>query len=219
MGNQGKRLTFTKPFLLIVEGKDDKNFFEAFLNFLTNKQLNNSIRDRFEIFELKGKQNLTDKLRAIKSTPGFGKLVAIGIILDSNSSPKSTFQSIQTALKKVQLPCPKKEIETEGEKPRVSVLLIPGIERQGELEDLCLESVSNDRALRCLNRYFFCLRKNKIPIAPKESKAKCLAFLASREDLANDIGTAAKKSIWPFENNAFSRIKKFILNLAEQHYD
>lgn len=214
MGNQGKRLTFTKPFLLIVEGKDDKNFFEAFLNFLTDKQLNNSIKDRFDIFELEGKQNLTDKLRAIKNTPGFGNLVAIGIVLDSNSSPKSTFQSIQTALKKVQLPCPKKEIEREGEKPRISVLLIPGIERRGELEDLCLESVSKDKAMKCLNRYFSCLRRNKIPIAPKESKAKCLAFLASREDLAHDIGTAAKKSIWPFEHGAFSRVKKFILDLG-----
>ncbi|MCX7974078.1 MAG: hypothetical protein N3B16_06190 [Candidatus Aminicenantes bacterium] len=216
MDNQRKRITITGPFLLIVEGKDDQKFFEAFIDFLSRKHQNNAIKGQFGIIKLDGKQNLTDTLKAITNTPGFDTLKAMGIILDSNSRPKSTFQSIQTALRKVQLPCPERELKIIGRKPKISIMLIPGIERPGEIEDLCLRAVSQDTAMKCLKIYFACLKKNKIKISLKESKARCLAFLASRENLAHDIGIAAQKSIWPFENSAFSKIKKFILNLIQE---
>ncbi|MBC7362506.1 MAG: hypothetical protein H5U06_09545 [Candidatus Aminicenantes bacterium] len=213
MCDQAKKLYFTKPFLLIVEGNDDKNFFEALINFLAKNQ-QPEIKNQFEVFKLDGKKRLTEKLMAVKNTPGFNNLKAIGIILDSNSHPERTLQSIQTSLKKVGFPSPKSEMEIIGEKPKISVLLIPGSDKPGELEDLCLEAISKDTAMKCVEVFFACLSDRRIVISKKKSKAICQVFLASRKDLAHEIGVAAQKSILPFEDPVFNKVKNFIMNLA-----
>jgi len=74
------------PYQLIVEGKDDKTFFEAFLE--------NSRISGVQIHSLDGKNNLNDFLKAFALTPGFYIVKAIGIIRDSNSDPKASFQSV-----------------------------------------------------------------------------------------------------------------------------
>ena len=182
---------------LIVEGKDDINFFEAFLE--------NSRISGVQIHSLDGKNNLNDFLKAFALTPGFYIVKAIGIIRDSNSDPKASFQSVQTALANAGLPVPKKEIVPAGENPRVSVLMIPGIEESGSLEALCLQAVSDCPAISCVESYIDCLKKNKLKLQTNIYKAKLQAYLASLDEYTRDLGLAAKKSVWPFTSPAFNR--------------
>ena len=194
------------PYQLIVEGKDDKYFFEAFLE--------NSRISGVQIPSLDGKNNLNDFLKAFALTPGFYIVKAIGIIRDSNSDPKASFQSVQTALANAGLPVPKKEIVPAGENPRVSVLMIPGIEESGSLEALCLQAVSDCPAISCVESYIDCLKRNKLKLQPNIYKAKLQAYLASLDEYTRDLGLAAKKSVWPFTSPAFNRIRDFLFRFV-----
>ncbi|MGB9845753.1 MAG: DUF3226 domain-containing protein, partial [Methanothermobacter tenebrarum] len=109
---------------------------------------------------------------------------------------------------------PDKEIEPAGEKPKVSILLIPGIDEKGSLEDLCLKTVADDPAISCLESYINCLKNNGLVLQSNISKAKLQTFLASRREFIPDLGIAAKKSIWPFYNPVFNKIKKFLIIAA-----
>lgn len=209
-----KPRTFEKPYLLVVEGKDDADFFEAFLKALSREI--QEIKDKFDIFYIEGKKKLPKALEAIKQTPGFNKIEALIIIEDSDSSPESTLQSIKGALKKAGLPVPRKAMEPCGVRPKVSILLLPDSTREGMLEDLCLKSVKDDPAVDCMENYFNCLKSNGIKIRANLSKAKCLAFLSSRPKVPKNIGIAAQQGIWPFDNPAFDNIKdaiKKIINI------
>ncbi|MGB4705172.1 MAG: DUF3226 domain-containing protein [Candidatus Saccharicenans sp.] len=203
-----KPRTFEKPYLLVVEGKDDADFFEAFLKALSREI--QEIKDKFDIFYIEGKKKLPKALEAIKQTPGFNKVDALIIIEDSNSSPDSTLQSIKDSLKKAGLPIPRKATEPSGKKPKVMILLLPDTNKQGMLEDLCLESVKNDPAVNCMENYFNCLKSKGIKIKVSFSKAKCLAFLASRPKVPKNIGIAAHQGVWPFDSPAFDKIKDAI---------
>jgi len=194
------------PYQLIVEGKDDINFFEAFLE--------SSKISGVQIHSLDGKNNLNDFLKAFALTPGFSIVKMIGIIRDSNSNPKASFQSVQTALANAGLPVPKKEILPTGEKPRVSILMIPGIEESGSLEGLCLQAVSDRPAISCVESYIDCLKRNKLKLQTNIYKAKLQAYLASLDEYTRDLGLAAKKSVWPFTSPAFNRIRDFLFRLV-----
>jgi hypothetical protein len=196
----------SSPYQLIVEGKDDINFFEAFLENLGTSAV--------QIHSLDGKNNLNDFLKAFTLTTGFNIVKAIGIIRDSNSNPKASFQSVRTALANAGLPVPEKEIISAGEKPRVSILMIPGIDESGSLEALCLKAVADRPAISCVESYIDCLKRNNLKLQPNIYKAKLQAFLASLEEYTRDLGIAARQSVWPFTSPAFNRIRDFLTRLV-----
>jgi hypothetical protein len=191
---------------LIVEGKDDKTFFEAFLENLGLSGV--------QIYSLDGKNNLNDFLKAFTLTTGYNTVKAIGIIRDSNSDPKASFQSVRTALANAGLPVPEKEIISAGEKPRVSILMIPGIDESGSLEALCLRAVADRPAISCVESYIDCLERNNLKLQPNIYKAKLQAYLASLDEYTRDLGLAAKKSVWPFTSPAFNRIRDFLTRIV-----
>lgn len=214
-GKKAKYKVFEKPYLLIVEGKDDKYFFEALLQNIESDD-GYELMDKFEVYFIDGKNNLSNELKAIVSTPNFNKKVkSIGIVIDSDSNPEGTFKSIQCSLKKANLPIPSSELSIAGNYQKVSILLVPGNNEEGNLECLLLQSVADDPSIECIEYYIGCIQEKGLRIENNLCKAKAQIFLA-RFKYVQNIGIAAKKSIWPFESNVFSKIKEFILNLANE---
>lgn len=214
-GKKTKYKIFEKPYLLIVEGKDDKYFFEAFLQNIESDEAHD-LMAKFEVYFIEGKNNLSNELKAIVNTPNFNITVkSIGIVIDSNSNPEATFKSIQHSLHEAHLPIPSSEFSIAGNDQRVSILLIPGDNEKGNLECLLLQSVANDPSIECIENYIGCIQEKGLRIESNLCKAKAQIFLARFKDVQN-IGIASKKSIWPFESNVFSKIKEFILNLANE---
>jgi len=201
-----KSFEINLPYLLIVEGEDDYKFFESFLRCLKMTNI--------QIFCLRGKNNLNDILKTLKNTPGFDRLKSIGIVRDANFSPERSFQSVQSALSNADLPVPDEEMKPAGQELKVFVLLVPGINEIGSLEDLCLRAVANDIAISCVDSYLKCLQKKKIKFQRNLSKARVQAFLASREEYIPNLGIAAQKAIWPFDSSAFNKIREFLKSIC-----
>jgi hypothetical protein len=62
-------------------------------------------------------------------------------------------------------------------------MVLPGGDRPGMLEDVCLQSVENDPAMGCVEEYFGCLKKRLSELRQNLSKARVRSFLVSREVL------------------------------------
>ena len=109
---------------------------------------------------------------------------------------------------------PEKEITPAGEQPKVSILMVPGIDESGSLEALCLQAASDCPAISCVESYIDCLKRNKLKLQPNIYKAKLQVYLASLDEYTRDLGLAAKKSVWPFTSPAFNRIRDFLFRLV-----
>ncbi len=203
MTSRPKSISINQPKQVLVEGLDDERLFGAFLKHL-------GVTD-VQIHQYSGKENLGNFLKAYVRTPGFEVCSAIGIVRDADLDNNSAFQSIRTCLGNAGLAQPSEPLRQAPGPPSVTILVLPHGSNQGALEDVCLDAVSKDPATPCVEKYFMCLRHQKLlPVPQSHSKAKAYAFLSSRERPGLRIGEAAEAGYWPLDHAAFSVIRQFL---------
>jgi hypothetical protein len=187
--------------LLVVEGKDDKNFFEALLGSMNLAGVQVTATD--------GSSSLADKLSAVRRLRGFAEVTSFGLVRDADLNCTDAFLSICHALRQANFAVPRQPLQSENGSPNVVVMLMPGYGLNGMLEDLCLRSVQDDPAMPCLEQFFTCVNGNGLT-QQNLSKAKVHAFLATRPIPEKRLGEAALANYWPFEAQAFNEVKAFL---------
>jgi hypothetical protein len=198
-----------KDHLLIVEGKDEQNFFDALLKHLRITTI--------QILPIGGKDQFAEAIKSITKQSGFADVAAMGIVRDADNNPKGAFDSISGALRKVALKPPAKVRVFTEETPKIGILVLPPqpIGSNHNLEDVCLASVAEDTAMTCLDAYFACLVEQNIRPAENDiGKARLHAFLASRAIPDLRLGEAAQKGYWNWQHPIFEPIKMFLQQLA-----
>ncbi len=205
MGNENE--IFTRPCLLVTEGNDDVVFFRALAR-------NLKIENDLQIIKTDGRYNLRIRLNAIKNTDGWPSVCSFGIVVDADTNCENRFRGVADALKKANLPVPERCSQFVGNNPATGVYILPDEHTPGELEDLCLSSVTDDPAIVCTERYFACLKEEGVEYPKKLSKARLQAFLASRPEVRLQLGHAAQKGYFPWDNPVFDDVKNFLIRLV-----
>lgn len=208
MPNSGPN-PITNKKILAVEGKDEKNFFDSLL-----KHMN--ITD-FDIRRVGGKNQFPKKLPALLKTRGFfapdeSSLVThLAIVRDKDED--EALKSIINIVTDAGLTPPTKNAEFSDAAPKVGIFIMPGETVEGTmLEDLCLKTVENYPAMKCVNEFVSCACA--LDIKPKNiPKAKAQTFLAAQPEIVNSVGLGAQKSYWDFESPALDELKQFLSNL------
>ena len=208
----------TCPYLLVVEGKDEENFFKALLRKIDV--------DDFQVLPIGGKTRFHDRLKALRDTSKFQEceILSVGIVRDSDGDKQAAFDSVCSALAIAGLPVPSRPMVRvrTNHQPDVSVMIMPPEEAESGqmLEDLCLAAMVDDpgtsSAMHCVDDYFKCLGEqadisHKINALPK---ARIHAFLASRPDPELRLGEAAQRGYFPLDNPVFDCVKAFLTQLA-----
>lgn len=209
-----------KEILLIVEGIEEKYFFNAFITHFHNEnpeEYQNLLK--IQILPIGGKTQLADKLGVLKVSPNFSIVTHIGITRDADDNPNSAFQSIQYALRSRDYPVPNHQCTlaqaTMGEEglKKVGIMIIPK-DRAGMLETCCFESVNMDKTIPCLNDFFTCLSRlaneSDYFLPTNLDKAKVHAFLSTRPDPDLRLGEAANKKYWEFNHQVFRDFIAFL---------
>jgi hypothetical protein len=196
----------TQPYVLIVEGDEERFFFEAFIQYLG--------LGRIQIVPIGGKTELRRSLGTLLLTSGHENMVSLGIVRDADLNPASAFQSVSDALQAAGLTVPIGPLLTAGQNPRVTIMILPGENITGMLEDVCLKSVTGDPAMPCVEQYIQCLQDHTVPLPRNMSKAKVQVFLASREGAGKRLGEAAQAGYWPFGHTAFGPVKDFLQQIS-----
>ncbi len=196
-----------QPNLLVVEGKEEQLFFEAFIRYMGLQSI--------QVMPIGGKQQLRSNLKALVNTHGFPTVASLGIVRDADSDPNAAFQSVRDALQAAGLSAPGSPLELVDGNPCVAVLILPGRGKPGMLEDLCLEAVMCDPAMKCVEQYLQCLPQQGIPGPRNLSKAKVQAFLASREEAGKRLGEAAQAGYLPLGHKVFEEVRSFLRRLVD----
>ncbi|PZC51947.1 MULTISPECIES: DUF3226 domain-containing protein [unclassified Mesotoga] len=199
---------FLRPRLILVEGAE-----EYFLLIELFKRLG---YEDIEVGNYEGNNNLGNFMNSMVKLTNYKKNVkVIGILRDCENNRQAGFQSIQSALEKVGLPVPNEE-DSFAPNTNVAVIvrLIPISVDEGCLEDIFIQSLSEDEALKPANDYVDKLIEMKLKLRHK--KALVHAYLASKPEPYKLIGTAAKCNYWDFEHIAFKQLIDFIEAVEKQ---
>jgi hypothetical protein len=197
--------------VLIVEGQDEKLFFDALLNYMGIT---------IQVLPIGGKTKIRSSMELLAISPNFPIINSIGIVRDADSDPNAAFQSVKNALRLANnnleadvFPIPDVPLVTVGNELRLSVMILPKIDKPGMLEDICLEAVKNDCAIECIDEFFGCIAGRNCLMPENASKARIQIFLASRKEPGKRLGEAAKAGYFSWESEAFNRLKDFLVKL------
>ena len=187
-----------QPKQVIVEGNDEIRVFRALCKHLDISDL--------QVNSCEGYPKLRGFLRNFSRLSGFDDVQSLAVVADADTDRRGRHLSIQAALDNAGLPTPSAPLQFASQNGiKVAYLVVPHDADGTMLEDVCLASVSEDAAMKCVDEYFECLTREgaSTPREVRMSKARVHAFLASRDDPALRIGEAADNGIWQFDNEAF----------------
>lgn len=208
------KITIESKKLLLVEGKDEENFFTSFL-----KKTDIS---GIQIIPCGGRDQLKHKLPPIIKTPNFKTVKSLGVIQDADDSAPSALNRVCDTLKQHKFNPPDKHGEFKEDKEKnlkTGIFIMPDGQNPGMLESLCLFSVKDEKINRCINSFMACvnnpLNENSSPYKkPKNTdKARLRAFLAAMEEDCSSLGIAAQKSYWDFKSPEFKPLLNFLQNI------
>ena len=208
-----------KPKLLLVEGKDEVNFFAALLKHLGSSDI--------DVREVGGKDNFSKEFPTLLNDPGFNSVRSYAIIRDADDSLENTLASVQGLLKKYHQPVPDSHGGyAEKNDLRAGIFIMPGNADEGMLEDLCLQTVADHPVNTCVNAYIECLRKvleqpesntaredGHFYFPRNLAKVRAQAFLAGLEKICSSVGVAAQAGYWDFEHDSLEDLKDFLKKL------
>jgi hypothetical protein len=204
----------TNKKILSVEGKDEKNFFDIFLRYLGISN--------FQIEDVGGKDRFSKRFPALLKRPGFFAadetplVTHLAIIRDKDED--EAFKSISNIVTSAGLKPPNKPSTFSDGNPKVGIFIMPGETIEGTmLEDLCLKTVENSPAMKCVNDFTSCVSTLK-PMPKNVPKAqvqifKAQVFLAAQSETVDSVGLGAQKNYWDFESTALDELKQFLNNL------
>ena len=190
--------SINQPRLLLVEGNDDRNFF--------NVMLKHCDRDDIQVLSFDGVDNLRSYLPALVASPGWHQVVSLGIVRDAENDAESAKASVRGAVESAGL-------QMDGSAPRVSLLVLPDGERPGMLETLLCDSFADSPINDCINEFLACSTERAGANVKRMAKARAHAYLATREDPHVSVGVAAQKDYWDLDHPAFEQLRDFIAGL------
>lgn len=197
-----------KERLLLVEGKDEVEFFKSFFKHLN---INN-----IQVIDMLGKTNFRDNIKLLSISPNIEIVKIIGAVRDADDSAQAAFNSLKDSFVKVNWNPADKPYIFSSKTPSIGIFIMPGANQDnGMLEDLCLESINDCPRLKCVDDYIKCVESLGKEQLNKLSKRKILTYLASQKKFVRDLGLAAQKHIWDFDAQAFDELKAFLHRLAQ----
>lgn len=194
--------TINKAIQLLVEGNDQRNFFEALTKHLSISGI--------QIWNFGGVPDLREFLSAFATESNFPMVRSIGIVRDAEGPARSARQSVLSALRNAGLPAPTPAGQQASVgSPRVSVFILPDNKHPGMLETLLCQTFAGAAEDRCIDDYFACV---PVPIRRPE-KARAQAWLATKPDPHVSVGVAAKKGYWDLDHAVFAHLRNFLVAL------
>ncbi len=159
---------------LLVEGNDADAFFEAMIRHLSLENL--------QAQNFGGVAELSTFLPAFVKLSNFSRVTKIGIIRDAEDSAAGAFDSVRGSLERAGLTVPDAIGHLTGNRPAISVMILPGANRTGMLETLLCETIRDEGVQTCIDKFFECIEELQGKTVHRPHKARARAFLATRRD-------------------------------------
>ena len=218
--SQESTTSIEKPNILLVEGTDEKLFFHYFFKFL--KESEGHIwdnLDNLQVIDYEGTPNFEKNLEIILTKMSGSEIIQkVGIIRDADTDHNQAFSAIKTVLHRIGITSPDSPLTPTTGHPSINIMIVPET-GSGSIEIYFLDSVNQDPATSCVEKYFSCLQPfyddAKLKKPKNIHKAKLQAFLSSRKVPKASFGGGAQEEYWTYSDPAFSRFKDFLRQLID----
>ena len=203
-----KPLFIEMPCLLLCEGEDEVQFFNAWLPELSLSQV--------QVIAYQGKEKLSTFLADLSKARGFDKVHRIAVTRDADDDAHAAQQALEYAVAHSPI---------AANTPPLFVF--PGEGKQGALESLWLASLEDEPFTACVEGFFQCIQdKGWEPSQAfaKNEKARAQLWIATKAVPNERFGHAAwhgrkdtdkewMREKWiDFTHPAFDSIKAFLLS-------
>ena len=191
---------------LLVEGNDQRNFFEAFKRHLSLEDI--------QIRSYGGGPDLREYLKGFVRIDGFDTVRSLGVVRDAESSAENTFRSVRGSLRDVGLTTPAHPALSSGNNPTVNVLILPDNSRPGMLETLLCETFAGTPRDDCIEAFFNCISTIDVDAVKRPDKARAWAYLTTQPEPHHSVGFATMKGYWgDLDQPVFNGIRSFLSSL------
>lgn len=191
---------------LLVEGNDQRNFFEAFVDHL-------GLKENIQVQNFGGVGQLRGFLSGFVVAVGFDGVKSVGIVRDAEGSAQSAFQSVQSSLQNAGLAAPIRPRERAGSSPSVNVMILPDGRNSGMLETLLCETLVEDPVNGCVDAFFDCVRGLDGVDMRRPDKSRAHAYISTRAEPHSSVGVAALRGYWDLEHSALDGVRGFLRTL------
>ena len=196
----------SSPGQLLVEGNDQRNFFEALCAHL-------GIRDA-QVRNFGGVDELGGFLQAFVRMPGFEEVSGVGVVRDAETSAHAAFQSARSALERAGLIPPASAGQWFGDgDPKTGVLALPDGRNPGMLETLLCRTLEGLEVARCIDSFFDCVKALPGTAIDRPDKARAFAYLTTRRNPHHSVGVAARRGAWDLDHPVLEDARAFLTAL------
>ena len=209
-GGGASGLTIRSDRLLLVEGQDEVNLFDALLKHC----LGTEGRRDVQIIEAGGRHRFRHRIVAITTeVKSRLPLRSLGAIRDADDNARGAFQSVSDALRHAGYEPPSAHGAVSDGDPPVGIFILPDGAGTGAVETLCRRSVAGGEASRCVEAFIDCLKEQRALRSRNEDKTFAHAYLAAGEDPVARVGEGARQGAWDFDSEAFAELSAFLRKL------
>ena len=196
-------LSIQKGKQLLVEGKDQLNFFEAFVKHLSLSNI--------QIHNFGGINELNGFLSAFVKSPGWDTVRSIGVVRDAENSGQAALQSVLGSLRNAGLHIQTEERSESNHIPMVRVLILPTEEdSSGMLETLLCQTFERGEVNHCIDEFFECVETLPGIFIANLDKARAFVYLATKRNPHHSVGVAALQGVWDLDHEAFESVRDFL---------
>lgn len=211
-----EEVVITKEKVIFVEGMDEVNFFYALLKKM-------EMGDNYQVIDYKGKSRMSDFISMMSKTDHFNEnAISVAVIRDADDNYDFVAKQIKDALKRIFNVINLEHGIMKSEKDiNIGFYIMPGVKKNGELEDLVLSSLDGNEIFKEVNNYLDVLKGMTSPVnngskfcyPRKESKAKLQIYFSSMKESDTRMGLSAQRNYVDFTHESFKEIIDFIRSM------
>lgn len=207
--------TIKRPHLILCEGRDAEKYLIWLLGQFIKE---NYIFDEFQAWDFGGISDLKSEIKVLQGTNGFGKIQSLSIIRDAETNWQSAVQSIQAALRECGYAVPAGPAVPAKNINGITTgfVLFPTCDADptnGTLEDLCLQTLADEKVVTVLQDIDSALQKYTFT---RPHKNRLHAYFSCTDDFVGlKIGEAGKANAFSIIGQPIHALKNFLVQMTD----
>ena len=205
------KLRISTDRLLLVEGKDEVNLFDALMKRCFDEY------PGVQVIVAGGRDRFPRNMQAIRlAAMSRATLRSIAVVRDADDDARGAFQSVCAHLRNAGYVPPSNHAGFSDATPSIGVFIVPDGLGRGAMETLCRRSVEGTNAALCVDEYLRCLERHDAMGSRNADKSFAHAYLAAMEDPVARVGEGARQGVWSLESPAFATLARFLRSLSRR---
>ena len=215
--NEATTKTLEKPFVILCEGTDDKNFLDCYFSYLRDNS-DPRFKDNIQVNRFDGAEKLSDSLATMKNTEGYENVKRILVIRDADTNINAAIRKVESAFRHNALPVPTVCNQWAGDTPpNTAYTLMPACDvssKTGALEDLCWDILIRDDLISFkhdVQSFIDEIKSKYNSRGSHEHKSRIHTYFSvNKEFVSMKIGEAARAGAFNWEHEKLEPLKKLI---------